>query len=261
LWDEPKNIGPLINTEGDEYYFTIDSDSEDLFYAGSSSMRSSNLDLFSFPLPMEAQPGADTKVSGIVTDTVAGKPFRGIVSIVDIENGIEIAPKFTREDGSYEFDLINNTNYVMVVQSDKLFRIEEMFFLSGDTVMNRNIDPIASKIRFKSIEFEENSAKLRPDMYSDLDKVVDFLLDYPEFKLKISGHTDSSGDELRNKSLSQERADAIREYIIILHPIEPERVTAEGFGNSKPVVKSEESDDDRRLNRRVEFEIYRSKSE
>ncbi len=261
LWDEPQNIGPLINTEGDEYYFTIDSESEDLFYAGSSSMRSSNLDLFSFPLPMEAQPGANTKVSGVVTDTVKGEPFRGIVSIVDIENGIEIAPKFTREDGSFEFNLINNANYVMVVQSDKLFRIEEMFFLSGDTVMNRNIDPISSKIRFKSIEFEENSAKLRPDMYSDLDKVVDFLLDYPEFKLKISGHTDSSGDELRNKSLSQERADAIRDYIIILHPIEEDRVVAEGYGNNKPVVENEKTDDDRRLNRRVEFEIYRPKSE
>jgi outer membrane protein OmpA-like peptidoglycan-associated protein len=261
LWDEPKNIGPLINTEGDEYYFTIDSESEDLFYAGSSSMRSRNLDLFSFPLPMEAMPGADTKVSGVVTDTVQGKPFRGIVSIVDIENGIEIAPKFTREDGSFEFNLLNNANYVMVVQSDKLFRIEEMFFLTGDTVMNRNIDPISSKIRFKSIEFEKNSAKLRPDMYSDLDKVVDFLLDYPEFKLKISGHTDSSGDELRNKSLSQERADAIRDYIIILHPIEEDRVVAEGYGNSLPVVEDEVTDDDRRLNRRVEFEIYRPKSD
>jgi len=261
LWDEPQNIGPLINTEGDEYYFTIDSESEDLFYAGSSSMRSHNLDLFSFPLPMEAMPGADTKVSGVVTDTVKGEPFRGIVSIVDIENGIEIAPKFTREDGSFEFNLINNANYVMVVQSDKLFRIEEMFFLSGDTVMNRNIDPISSKIRFKSIEFEENSAKLRPDMYSDLDKVVDFLLDYPEFKLKISGHTDSSGDEIRNKSLSKERADAIRDYIILLHPIDKNRVVAEGFGNSMPVVEDEQTDDDRRLNRRVEFEIYRAKSE
>ncbi|WKV11082.1 OmpA family protein [Marivirga harenae] len=261
LWDEPQNIGPLINTEGDEYYFTIDSDSEDLFYAGSSSMRSRNLDLFSFPLPMEAQPGASTTVSGVVTDTVQGKPFRGIVSIVDIENGIEIAPKFTREDGSFEFNLINNANYVMVVQSDKLFRIEEMFFLSGDTVMNKNIDPVSSKIRFKSIEFEENSSKLRPDMYSDLDKVVDFLLDYPEFKLKISGHTDSSGDELRNKSLSQERADAIRDYIIILHPIEENRVVAVGFGNNQPVVKDEKTDDDRRLNRRVEFEIYRPESE
>jgi len=261
LWDEPQNIGPLINTEGDEYYFTIDSESEDLFYAGSSSMRSHNLDLFSFPLPMEAQPGADTKVSGVVTDSVKGEPFRGIVSIVDIENGIEIAPKFTREDGSFEFNLINNANYVMVVQSDELFRIEEMFFLSGDTIMNKNIDPMSNKIRFKSIEFEENSAKLRPDMYFDLDKVVDFLLDYPEFKLKISGHTDSSGDELRNKSLSQERADAIRDYIIMLHPIEEDRVVAEGYGNSMPVVKDERTDDDRRLNRRVEFEIYRPNSQ
>lgn len=257
LWDEPKNIGPLINTEGDEYYFTIDSESEDLFYAGSASLRSTNLDLFSFPLPMEAQPGANTKVSGVVTDTVAGKPFRGIVSIVDIENGIEIAPRLTRPDGSFEFDLINNANYVMVVQTDELFRIEEMFFLTGDTIINKNVDPLSGKIRFKSVEFEKNSPKLRPDMYADLDKVVDFLLDYPEFKLRISGHTDSSGDEVRNKSLSQERADAIRDYIIMLHPVQEDRVVAEGFGNSKPVVKEEKTDNDRRLNRRVEFEIYR----
>ncbi|MFT4740250.1 MAG: outer membrane protein OmpA-like peptidoglycan-associated protein, partial [Marivirga sp.] len=211
--------------------------------------------------PMEGQPEATTRVSGVVTDTIGGIPFRGIVSIIDIENGIEIAPKFTREDGSYEFDLINNTNYIMVVQADKLFKIEEMFFLKGDTIINKNVDPLASKIRFKSIEFAENSAKLRPDMYSDLDKVVDFLLDYPEFKLIITGHTDSSGDERRNKSLSQERADAIRDYIIMLHPIEPERVRAAGYGNTQSIVKEEVTDDDRRLNRRVEFEIFRPKSE
>ncbi|HET8859023.1 OmpA family protein [Marivirga sp.] len=261
LWREPQNIGPLINTESDEYYFTIDSESEDLFYAGNSSMRSSNLDLFSFPLPMEAQPGANTKVSGVVKDTVAGKPFRGIVSIVDLENGIEIAPKFTKEDGSFEFNLINNANYVLVVQSDELFKLEEMFFLTGDTIINKNVDPMASKIRFKSIEFEENSADLRPDMYYDLDKVVDFLLDYPEFKLRISGHTDSSGDEIANKSLSQKRADVIRDYIILLHPVQADRVVAEGLGNSQPIVKDEKTDNDRRLNRRVEFEIYRPKNQ
>jgi len=261
LWAEPKNIGPLINNEGNEYYFTIDSQSKDLFYAGSASLRNTNLDLFSFPLPMEAQPEATTKVSGTVTDTISGVPFRGIVSIIDIEKGIEIAPKFTREDGSYEFDLINNTNYVMVVQADKLFKIEEMFFLRGDTVINKNVDPLASKIRFKAIEFEENVAKLRPDMYASLDKVVDFLLDYPEFKLKITGHTDSSGDERRHKSLSQERADAIRDYIVMLHPIEKSRVVAKGFGNTKPIVGNEVTEDDRRLNRRVEFEIFRPRKE
>ena len=58
-------------------------------------------------------------------------------------------------------------------------------------------------------------------MYSGhLDKVVDFLLDYPEFKLKISGHTDSSGDEVAgiNLYLSKELMQ-FRDYIIILHPI------------------------------------------
>lgn len=261
LWDEPKNIGPLINTAGSEFYFTIDSESKDLFYAGAAAKNSDNLDLYSFPLPMAAQPEATTRVSGTVTDSVSGKPFKGIVSVIDLQNGVEIAPRFTRPDGSYEFDLINNTNYLLVIQSDKLFRIEQMFFLDGDTTINKSVDPVASRIRFKSIEFEENSAELRPDMYADLDKIVDFLLDYPEFKLKISGHTDSSGSERFNKPLSQERADAIRDYIILLHPINPKRVEAKGYGTTQPIVQKENTEDDRRLNRRVEFEIYRPKKE
>jgi hypothetical protein len=54
-WREPKNIGPLVNGMGSEFYFTIDSESQDLFYARSIETDMKNLDLHSFPLPMEAR--------------------------------------------------------------------------------------------------------------------------------------------------------------------------------------------------------------
>ncbi len=110
-WTEPKNIGPLVNGIGSEFYFTIDSKSEHLFYARTATRDLEKMDLYSFPLPMEAKPGALTRVRGSLTDSLSGKPFSGIVSIIDMDDGVEVAPKYLKPDGSFEFDLINKAKF------------------------------------------------------------------------------------------------------------------------------------------------------
>jgi outer membrane protein OmpA-like peptidoglycan-associated protein len=257
MWQEPKNIGPLVNGAGTEFYFTIDSRSEFLYYARSAERGMDNLDLYSFPLPMEAQPGATTVVRGSLLNEETGEPFKGIVSIIDMDNGIEVAPKFLRPDGSFEFDLINNNNYLLIVQGDEFFRIEELFYLDGDLQLNFITKPISSKLKFESIEFEGGKAELTLTMYRDLDKLVDFMLDNPDFKLTISGHTDADGREEFNLKLSQERADAIKEYLVYFGKIEAHRVEAKGYGSSRPIIRDPKTDADKRINRRVEFEIRR----
>ena len=252
-WQEPKNIGPLVNGPGSEFYFTIDSKSEDLYYAKSDGSNMVNLDLYSFPLPMEAQPGANVPVYGSLTDD-DGEPFKGIVSIIDLDNGIEVAPKFLRPDGSFQFDLINNNNYLLIIQGEEFFRIEELFYLDGEMQLEKTTAPVSSKLKFESIKFAEGKAEMTTPMYNDLDKLADFLLDNPDFKLHISGHTDSNGREDFNLQLSQERADIIKEYLVFFGSVPEDRVTAKGYGSSKPVNGSSLTDD---LNRRVEFEIYR----
>lgn len=257
-WTEPKNIGPLVNGSGSEFYFTIDSQSEDLYYSRSAENNMANMDLYSFPLPMEAQPGANTTLRGSLLNEETGEPFKGIVSIIDLDNGIEVAPKFLRPDGTFEFDLINNNNYLIILQGEEFFRIEEIFYLDGEMQLNKTTEPISSRMKFESIEFEEGKAQLSTPMYNDLDKLANFLLDNPDFKLKISGHTDSDGREEFNIRLSQERADVIKEYLVYFGSVEEDRIIAKGFGSSKPIVE-ETSEEKKRLNRRVEFEIYRDK--
>ena len=256
-WTEPQNIGPLVNGRGSEFYFTIDSDSELLFYARSSSRDLNKQDIYSFPLPMGAQPGATTTVTGTLSDSLTGAPFQGIVSIIDLDKGQEVAPKFLKNDGSFEFDLVNNRNYLLVLQGDDFFRIEEVFYLDGPMELNTVTQPLASKVKFESIEFDVGKADLKTEMYADLNKIVNFLYDNYEFKLRISGHTDSMGDPSKNLQLSQERAENIRDYIVIFAGIFEARVQAEGFGDTQPIVPNELSEEDRKLNRRVEFEIYR----
>jgi outer membrane protein OmpA-like peptidoglycan-associated protein len=126
--------------------------------------------------------------------------------------------------------------------------------MDGDREMNLETEPIESKIAFKSLEFENGKADILQAMHHDLDKLANFLIDHPHLKLSISGHTDSQGNETSNLKLSQARADAIKAYLIYEFKIDSSRIEAHGYGSSKPIVE-EKTDEDRGLNRRVEFEI------
>lgn len=258
-WSEPKNIGPLVNGQGSEYYFTIDPNSHYLFYAKSKDENLNNLDLFSFPLPMGAQPDAIVKLEGSLKEIGTDKPLAGIVSIIDLDHGIEVAPKFLRPDGSFSFDLINNNNYLLIIHGDDFFRIEELFYLDGDAEYHRKTETFSSRIEFATLEFDNGKSDLKIEMYSDLNKIVDFMMDNPEFNLKISGHTDSDGSEKLNLKLSQDRAESIKEYLTYFGKIEEDRIEARGYGSSKPIVE-EKTAQDKKLNRRVEFEIIREEA-
>ena len=241
-FSESVNIGPLVNGPGTEFYFTIDKASKDIFYSRSEEKSMTNLDLYSFPLPMEGQPLAVTRFSGRL-QTVTGKiPQSMVVSIIDLDEGVEVAPKFAREDGTFEFDLINQRNYLVVIQGDNFFRLEKMFFLDGDTEYEGIVERVASKIEFASLEFENGKAQILPSMESDLKKVVDFLIDHPSFKLNVSGHTDSSGDALLNLALSQRRAQSIKTWIVD-GGVNEERINAIGYGSQRPIVTVEKTEE------------------
>lgn len=259
-WSEPKNIGPLVNGRGSEFYFTIDYKSELLFYARSSGKDLNKQDIYSFPLPMEAHPEATVSVEGSLKDSLSGKPFKGIVSIIDLDKRVEVAPMHLKEDGSFQFDLVNKRNYLLVIQGDDFFRIEEIFYLDGPMELHKLTVPISSKVKFESIEFDIGKSELKDEMYADLNKVVNFLYDNENFMLKISGHTDSQGDPETNLRLSKERASNIRDYMVIFAGIIENRVQAEGYGSTRPIIKDETTEEDRKINRRVEFEIYKDEN-
>lgn len=256
-WSEPHNIGPLVNGSGSEFYFTIDSESSQLFYSRSASRDLNKQDLYSFPLPMEAQPLANTPFSGSLTDSLTGTPFRGIVSIIDLDKGVEVAPKYLNPDGTFEFQLIDQRNYLLVIQGDDFFRVEEAFFLDGPMRLNKVTEPLTARVKFESIEFDLGQADLKPSMYGDLNKIVNFLYDNLDFKLRISGHTDSDGAEPFNLKLSRLRAKVIRDYMVLFAGVHESRVEHEGYGSSRPVL-SGDNKAEKAINRRVEFEIYRA---
>lgn len=105
----------------------------------------------------------------------------------------------------------------------------------------------------KAVQFEVARATIKQESYAILEEIVGIMNQYPDYKLKIGGHTDDIGDENRNLRLSTDRAKACHDYFL-LRRIDPKRLRYNGFGESKPMADNT-TPAGRELNRRVEFEL------
>jgi len=111
-----------------------------------------------------------------------------------------------------------------------------------------------SLVILSEFSFQVDRAVLRADHYSALDSIINFMVDHPPVVVKISGHTDNTGNEPHNMRLSTDRAKVVAEYLIG-NGIAEERVTFEGFGSGKPIAPNNTSQG-RGKNRRVEILIH-----
>jgi outer membrane protein OmpA-like peptidoglycan-associated protein len=101
------------------------------------------------------------------------------------------------------------------------------------------------------IQFDVNKADIKPESSTVIQVVFEMLQSHPDLKFSIEGHTDSDGDAALNQGLSQARAESVMRRLIEMG-VTPDRLTAKGWGASKPVADNA-SADGKALNRRVEF--------
>ena len=101
--------------------------------------------------------------------------------------------------------------------------------------------------------FDSGSSSLSPGAYGRLDQLADTLNRYPDTDVVVTGHTDSEGSEATNLTLSDQRADSVRRYLIS-KGVSPGRITSVGLGESRPLVTNSTAEG-RQQNRRVEIEL------
>lgn len=118
-------------------------------------------------------------------------------------------------------------------------------------------DSVILDLAVQDVNFQTGKASLIESSFSTLDKIVDLLDRYPDYALSIEGHTDSEGDEVINQTLSEERAQACLEYLV-LKGIPKSRLKAIGYGETQPIMTNDSSNG-RSRNRRVEFDLYLQK--
>jgi OOP family OmpA-OmpF porin len=104
------------------------------------------------------------------------------------------------------------------------------------------------------VKFDHNKAVVKPEYYNHLQAVASFMKTYPNTKIELDGHTDSTGSEAYNLLLSERRAESVKAYLVNTFGIDAARLTTRGYGESRPVA-SNESKEGREKNRRVMAEI------
>lgn len=108
-------------------------------------------------------------------------------------------------------------------------------------------------VRLDYVKFVTGSAELTADSKYELDNVIQVLNERPELRIEVAGHTDNTGDAQANMALSNERAMAVRNYLVN-DGIDASRLEARGYGQTVPVAEND-TEEGRQQNRRTEFKI------
>lgn len=112
---------------------------------------------------------------------------------------------------------------------------------------------IGQTLVLRGVNFDNDQAVLTLAARAILDDIANSMKNQSNIRVEIGGHTDSNGSDTYNQMLSQERAESVRQYLIS-HGVESARLTAQGYGESKPVA-SNDTAEGRAENRRVEFKL------
>lgn len=163
--------------------------------------------------------------------------------------------------GSFQKDIQKLGWYIITASSEGyLNAVDSVWINDADvTPVTKDISlqpiEVGVTVRLKNIYFDFDKTSLKNESFVELDKVVDFLKQNSTVEIEISGHTDNKGSDNYNLTLSQGRSEAVVNYIIS-QGIDSFRLTAHGYGESKP-IDTNDSEEGRANNRRVEFTILK----
>ncbi len=283
--------GQIINTTGDDYFFTIPA-SGDLGYLSASGRPGSigDFDIFQVPLPYQLRPKKITTLSGIVFNVkTVGKPdARAGVYLTDPVTGARRKVKakpigrpaeiklvdFTTGDvvkqdqshprtGKYTAIIDPGRKYVLTVKARCFFPYETNYNIPEEKAgENLRLDiPLKPMVPgegvvLPNIFFDFNKSTLKPESYPALNRVVALMREYPTISVELGGHTDCVGSDSYNQRLSEARAGSCRQYLVT-QGISPDRITAVGYGETRPIDPNCHPKRGNQINRRTEFKILR----
>ena len=103
------------------------------------------------------------------------------------------------------------------------------------------------------VQFDTGQASLKPGAAATIDRLAQFMRDYPEHSVRIEGHTDSAGDAATNQQLSERRAVAVRDAVVA-RGVDAARIEAVGQGEARPIAGNDTASG-RERNRRIEIVV------
>jgi len=289
-WSKPENLGVPINTADDDLYFVLSSSGQRAYFSSSRKGTIGDQDIFmiTFIIDKPMNPSTEdnliayktkpvqeikiesaiaietpslTLLKGFIYDEETKKPLEAQIVLTDNEKNEELAVfSSNAQTGKYLVSLPSGKNYGIAVKKEGYLFHSENFIIPENALYQEiqkdiYLKPIkiGQSIVLRNIFFDFDKATIRPESKTELENLIKLMNDNPNIKIEISGHTDNIGSASYNQKLSESRAKAVVDYLIE-HGIERSRLSYMGYGFEKPIA-SNDTEEGRQLNRRVEFKI------
>lgn len=124
-----------------------------------------------------------------------------------------------------------------------------------EVVVVEEAEPVAEAVRVElDVKFDFDKDNVKESSYGDIQNLADFMKQFPQTTTVVEGHTDSVGTDAYNQSLSERRANSVRNVLVDQYGVESGRVNSVGYGESRPVADNATAEG-RAVNRRVEAEV------
>jgi len=262
-WSEPVNLGNAINSEEWDCYYTMDARGETAYLVTFKNAIGAS-DIVEVQLKEPQRPEPVVLISGKVFNAESGEPLGAAIEYEDLLTGKNMGLAHSDPNsGEYKIVLAYGKNYGFMAAAENFASLADHVDLSTFSSykeINRDLFliplKVGSTIRLNNIFFDFAKATLRQESFPELDRLVKFMSENPNVQIELSGHTDNVGSHDTNVKLSEDRAVAVKDYLvskgIVFH-----RIMAVGYGETKPLNKND-SEVNKQINRRVEFTIIKN---
>ncbi|MCU0430920.1 MAG: OmpA family protein [Cytophagaceae bacterium] len=259
-WSKPVNMGRPINGRGYDGFYSTSASGE---YAYISSYRELNhgSDIYRIKTPPETKPEPVILIHGKVLSVVDNSPVFSKITYENLETHKEIGVARTDQNhAEYKLVLPYGEHIGVRAEADGYIPVWESFDVRVkkdyiEIEKNLYMMPISlgKKVNLNNVFFVQSKPELLETSYSELDHLKDILKKNPRIEITLHGHTDNQGNPADNLKLSQQRADAVKAYLV-KGGIEAKRIKGVGHGGTQPSAPND-TDENRKKNRRVEIEV------
>ena len=271
-WSEPRNLGPALNGPGFNAFLSLTPDGKTAYFSSSATPNGTK-DIWrtgravpadSLPKPVVTEvteASARAFLSGRVLDARTRQPVPGAVVKANLLASNATSPQFNATSkadnlGNYQMSLLPGKYYLAALGGG--------FLTMGDTLIaagspRRDLlllpAAVGSKVDLTTILFAQGKATLLGTAYAELNRLAIALQASPAVEIRLEGHTSNEPPADKNQQLSEDRVAEVKRYLVG-RGIDEKRISTVGFGGSKPKY-SNEREETRRLNRRVELVIVK----
>ncbi|MBQ6277495.1 MAG: OmpA family protein [Bacteroidales bacterium] len=253
-WSEPVNMGKEINTINHDYFYKISTDGKTAYF-------SNNEDILMMNIPNRMRPDVVATVSGKLVDK-DNKPVDAEIRWEDLQSGETVGrSKTDPTNGQFFIVLPLGKIYGYYVDNDSYFPISNSIDLRTEeaSVKVENDIPMVSfdqmiedglAVPINNLFFNTGKSDLLPYSIPELRRVAE-IIKSKKLSVEIAGHTDNVGEDDMNQRLSEQRAQAVKDFLVG-EGCSPQKLKTIGYGSTRPVA-SNKTEEGRKQNRRVEL--------